>query len=69
MRDTGEGIHPDELPHVFERFYRGNGAEGAGNVGLGLTLVKELAEAMGGSVSADSTVGEGSIFRVRVPRG
>jgi two-component system sensor histidine kinase BaeS len=68
VRDTGEGIAPEDLPHLFERFYRGhNGHERAG-AGLGLALTKELAEAMGGSVAAASTPGAGSCFTVRLPR-
>jgi signal transduction histidine kinase len=68
VRDTGEGIAPEDLPHVFERFYRRPDREGRGGAGLGLALVKELAEAMGGSVEAASTPGEGSCFAVRLPR-
>jgi signal transduction histidine kinase len=68
VRDTGEGIAPDELPRVFERFYRGQGSDGRAGAGLGLALVKELAEAMGGSAEAASTPGEGSRFTVRLPR-
>ena len=69
VRDTGTGIPADDLPHVFERFYRGRDADVAGDgggVGLGLTLVKELAEAMDGTVHAASTPGEGSCFSVRL---
>jgi signal transduction histidine kinase len=70
VRDTGEGIGPDELPHVFDRFYRGASADGERHdgAGLGLALVKELAQAMGGSVAATSTPGEGSCFTARFPR-
>jgi signal transduction histidine kinase len=64
VRDTGEGIAPDDVPHVWERFYR---AGENGGVGLGLAIVKELVEAMGGSVSVDSKLGEGSCFTVRLP--
>ena len=67
VRDTGEGIAAEDLPRVFERFYRGHGDDGAG-AGLGLALARELAEAMGGSVEAASTPGEGSRFTVRLPR-
>jgi signal transduction histidine kinase len=68
VRDTGEGIAPEELPRVFERFYRGQGADGRGGAGLGLALAKELTEAMGGALTATSTPGEGSCFTVRLPR-
>jgi signal transduction histidine kinase len=67
VRDTGEGIAPNDLPHVFERFYRGQNG-GNDGAGLGLALAKEMAEAMGGSVEAASAPGEGSCFTVRLPR-
>jgi len=63
VRDTGEGIPADVLPRVFERFVRGQD----GGAGLGLALVKELTESMGGSVAVSSTSGEGTSFRVRLP--
>ncbi|MCG2769836.1 MAG: HAMP domain-containing histidine kinase, partial [Anaerolineae bacterium] len=70
VRDTGEGIPPDELPHIWERFYRGGTArtEEPSGAGLGLALVKELTEAMGGSVSVESIVGRGSCFTIRLPK-
>lgn len=68
VRDTGEGIDPDDLPHIWERFYRGTNATGE-NAGLGLALVKELVEAMRGSVDVESTLGEGSCFMVRLTKG
>jgi signal transduction histidine kinase len=70
VRDTGSGIAPEDLPHVWERFYRGENARASasGGSGLGLALVKELTEAMGGVVSAESMPGEGSTFTVRLPR-
>jgi signal transduction histidine kinase len=70
VRDTGEGIAAADLPHIWERFYRGGGArarDGEGS-GLGLALVKELVEAMGGYVAAESTPGAGSCFTIRLPR-
>ena len=68
VRDTGGGIAPDELQRVFERFYRGRTDDVRGGTGLGLALVKQLTEAMGGSVEVGSTPGEGSCFSVRFPR-
>jgi signal transduction histidine kinase len=62
--DTGEGIPAQDLPHIWDRFYRGQSSQGAG---LGLALVKELTEAMGGTVSVESVVGEGSRFTLRIP--
>jgi signal transduction histidine kinase len=68
VEDSGEGIAPDDLPHIWERFYRGEGARLAGEgSGLGLALVKELAEAMGGAVGVESTLGEGSRFWIELP--
>ncbi|HLG71638.1 MAG TPA: HAMP domain-containing sensor histidine kinase [Chloroflexota bacterium] len=68
VRDTGSGISPEDLPRVFERFYRGSEHEGTDGAGLGLAVAKELVEAMGGTVQAESAVGEGSCFTVRLPR-
>lgn len=69
VRDTGEGIPPDDLPHIWERFRRAhNERAGAQGAGLGLALVKELAETMGGTVAVESVLGEGSCFTVRLPR-
>ncbi|HEY7343776.1 MAG TPA: ATP-binding protein [Ktedonobacterales bacterium] len=70
VRDTGEGIAADDLPHIWERFYRSDRArmQSASGSGLGLALVKELTEAMGGSVSVESAPGAGSSFTVAVPR-
>lgn len=65
VRDTGSGIPAEDLPHVWERFYRVGGAEGG--AGLGLAIVKELAEMMGGAVAAESTPGRGSCFEVSLP--
>lgn len=68
--DTGAGIAPDELPHIWERFYRGEDArtQDQHGAGLGLALVQEITEAMGGSVAVQSIVGEGSCFTIRLPK-
>ena len=70
VRDTGEGIDPDDLPLIWERFYRGSGGQqpSESGAGLGLALVKELTEAMDGSVEVASTLGEGSVFTIRLPK-
>lgn len=69
--DTGTGIPEKELPHVFERFHRVEGTRGRAHEGsgIGLALVRELVELHGGRIEAESVVGKGSTFRVRVPRG
>jgi len=69
VTDTGPGIAPGDLPHVFDRFYRGSAARlGApGGAGLGLAIVASLVEAMGGSVSVGSTTGVGTTFSIRLP--
>jgi signal transduction histidine kinase len=67
--DTGQGIPPEELEHVFERFYRIDRSRerSSGGAGLGLAIVRELVTMMGGEVSAESVVGEGSRFSFTLP--
>ncbi|HEX8994753.1 MAG TPA: HAMP domain-containing sensor histidine kinase [Ktedonobacterales bacterium] len=69
VRDTGEGIAEDDLPHIWERFYRADRtrANDAGGAGLGLALVKEVVEAMGGAVAVESEQGQGSVFSLLLP--
>jgi signal transduction histidine kinase len=69
VEDTGVGIAPEHLARVFERFYRGDNARdrASGGVGLGLAIVRELVEAMDGTVHAASTIGEGSRFSFALP--
>ena len=70
VKDTGEGIVPEELPHIWERFYQVDSAHTRidNGAGLGLALVKEWVEEMGGTVSVESIVGEGSCFTLCLPR-
>lgn len=72
VTDTGTGIAPDDLPHIFDRFYRGEGGAsaraGQGSSGLGLAIVKQLIEAQGGTVRAESTLGQGTSIRFTLPR-
>jgi len=68
VRDTGHGIPADSLPHIFERFYRGDGARARGEgTGLGLAIVKHAAQRYGIQVSAESTLGAGSVFSLEAP--
>lgn len=71
VRDTGIGVPPDELPLLFNRFHRVEGARGRSveGSGIGLALVQELVRLHGGTVEVESTLGEGSRFRVTVPFG
>jgi len=70
VADSGVGIPRDDLPRVFERFYRVDKARSRamGGTGLGLAIVKHLAQSLGGQVSVASRPGEGSTFTVRLPR-
>jgi len=66
VQDTGIGITPEELPRIFDRFYRGRQATEGGS-GLGLAITKSLVEAQNGQISVDSTPGEGSKFTIKFP--
>jgi two-component system, OmpR family, sensor kinase len=68
VADTGPGIAPENLPHVFDRFWRGNTVRQSDSSGLGLAIVRGLAQAHGGAAWAESTVGRGSSFYVSLPR-
>ncbi len=70
VRDTGVGIEPAELPHIFERFYRGsraNEARGSGS-GLGLAIVRSIVDMHGGTISVESGTDRGSRFTIYLPR-
>jgi hypothetical protein len=70
VTDTGVGIDPSELPHIFERFYRGsraNEARGSGS-GLGLAIVRSIVDMHGGTVTVESGAQAGSRFTVHLPR-
>jgi len=69
VSDTGPGIGAEHLPHLFERFYRVDKARSRehGGAGLGLAIVEALVKAHGGSVHVTSTVGQGTVFSVRLP--
>ena len=70
VRDTGPGIPADELPRVFERFYRGTntGDARASGSGLGLAIVRSIVEMHGGEIDVASVVGEGTAFAITLPR-
>ena len=69
VADTGPGIPPEHLPHIFDRFYRVDAGRSrdAGGVGLGLNIAKWAAEAHGGTITVQSEIGKGSTFTVELP--
>lgn len=67
VRDTGMGIEPVDLPHIFERFYRADRARSRQGTGLGLSIAQTLVEQLGGRITAESTPGQGSTFSVWLP--
>lgn len=69
VADTGPGIPPAHLPHLFERFWRADPARGPGGSGLGLAIVQSLVEAHGGTVAVTSTPGAGTTFTLTLPTG
>jgi signal transduction histidine kinase len=69
VSDTGIGIPEDQIPHVFERFYRAEEARSTEGLGLGLSITRQIAEDHGGSIEVRSKPREGSTFIIRIPRG
>jgi len=69
VADTGQGIAPEDLPHIFDRFYRANKARtrSDGGSGLGLSIVEWLVEAHQGHIDVQSTPGRGSVFQIHLP--
>ena len=63
VRDSGKGVSKEDLPFIFERFYRGE----KGGLGIGLTIVRELIEAHGGRIEVQSERDVGTVFRVELP--
>ena len=70
VQDSGEGISPDDLPHVFDRFYRGEKSRNraTGGTGLGLAIARGIIEAHGGQIGVDSTPGHGTRFHFWLPK-
>jgi two-component system, OmpR family, sensor kinase len=68
VRDTGLGISPDVLPHIFERFYRGDASRTGTSSGLGLSIAQELVQVQGGTITVESKVGRGTVFTVTLPQ-
>ncbi len=72
VRDTGSGISPEHLPHIFERFYRAEAARSradGGGTGIGLAIARGLARAQDGDLEAENAKGGGAVFRLKLPAG
>jgi signal transduction histidine kinase len=67
VSDTGPGIAVEDLPHIFERFYRADKSRTAGHAGLGLAISKAIVEAHGGSLAVSSMPGAGTTFSLKLP--
>ena len=69
VKDTGIGISPEDLPHVFERFFRADRSRSShsGGTGIGLAISRHLVELQGGQITVSSQVGKGSTFRFFLP--
>lgn len=68
VRDNGEGIHPDDLNHIFKRFYRSRFSRNKQGTGIGLTLAKTVIEMHGGFISVESAMNKGAAFTIHLPR-
>jgi signal transduction histidine kinase len=69
VSDTGAGIPPEDLPYVFDRFWRGDPSRShkEGSLGLGLAIAQQLVEAHGGRIRVESELGQGTTFTVELP--
>ena len=68
VKDTGCGISSNDLPHIFERFYRCDQSRSQSGIGLGLSLARAIARAHGGDITADSLPNQGSTFTITLPK-
>jgi signal transduction histidine kinase len=71
VSDTGQGIPAEDLPHIFDRFYRADRSRtrSSGGTGLGLAIAKQIVAAHGGTIAASSTDGQGTTISIALPVG
>ncbi|MBA2363712.1 MAG: ATP-binding protein, partial [Chloroflexia bacterium] len=67
VADSGQGIAPEDMPHIFERFYQADRARSSSGVGLGLAIAQWIVREHGGEIEVSSNPGQGSVFLVRLP--
>ncbi|MCD8738972.1 response regulator [Mucilaginibacter roseus] len=67
VSNTGTGIHPDDLKHIFDRYYQGNKVTAEGGTGIGLAISREYAELLGGKIEIDNEWGKGVVFKLNLP--
>lgn len=65
--DDGQGISPEKLPYLFDRFYKADESRNRSGAGLGLTICKHIVEAHGGSIRVESQLGAGTVFKIFLP--
>jgi len=68
VADTGIGIHPEHIPHIFDRFYRVEESRTMHSAGLGLAIAKEIVRAHHGAIEVHSTIGQRTTFVINLPR-
>jgi two-component system phosphate regulon sensor histidine kinase PhoR len=68
VADTGHGIPPEDLPHIFKRFYRAEKSRTTGRTGLGLSISKAIIDAHGGTLEVSSELEKGTTFTIRLPQ-
>ena len=68
FKDTGSGISPEDMPKIFNRFYRGDRSRNQAGIGLGLSLVRAIVKSLNGSISVESALDKGSVFTVTIPK-
>jgi signal transduction histidine kinase len=67
VKDNGIGISPEDLPHIFEGFYRGQSSKATSGHGIGLAVSRQIVDAHGGTIKVESEIGKGTTFGIVLP--